>query len=153
MNIEEILDSLDDMLDRAWSLPLAGGRSVVDVEKVRELIDDVRLNMPTEIKQARAIVSDRADIIAGARKEAESIIRRAEEKSKTLIDQEEIVKQAQGKANEILTSAAKQAREMKQNSLEFADKVLTRAEETLIKSINDVKMGRQSVKSPQQNQD
>ena len=39
MNIEDILDLLDDMIDRAWSLPLTGGRCVVDAEKVRELLD------------------------------------------------------------------------------------------------------------------
>ena len=50
MNIEEILDVLDELLDKAWSLPLTGGRCVVDAERVRELIDDIRLNMPTEIK-------------------------------------------------------------------------------------------------------
>ena len=57
MNIEEILDLLDELLDRSWNLPLSGGRCVVDAEKVRDLLDDVRLNMPTEIKQAKAIVA------------------------------------------------------------------------------------------------
>ena len=56
MNIEEILDMLDELLDKSWSLPLSGGRSVVDDEKIRELLDDVRLNLPSEIKQAKAIV-------------------------------------------------------------------------------------------------
>ena len=44
MSIEEILDQLDELIDRAWSLPLTGGRCVVDADKVRELLDDVRLN-------------------------------------------------------------------------------------------------------------
>ena len=72
MNIEEILDLLDELLDRSWNLPLSGGRCVVDAEKVRDLLDDVRLNMPTEIKQAKAIVADRTEILAVARKEAEN---------------------------------------------------------------------------------
>ena len=46
MNIDDILDAMDEMLDRAWNLPLTGGRCVVDAEKVRDLIDDIRLNMP-----------------------------------------------------------------------------------------------------------
>ena len=68
MNIDEILDVIDELLDRAWSLPLSGGRCVVDADKVRDLIDDIRLNIPGEIKQAKAIVSDRAEIIDGAKK-------------------------------------------------------------------------------------
>ena len=71
MNIDDILDAMDEMLDRAWNLPLTGGRCVVDAEKVRDLIDDIRLNMPAEIKQAKQIVADRADIISVAKKEAE----------------------------------------------------------------------------------
>ena len=43
MPIEEILDQLDELIDRSWSLPLTGGRCVVDADKVRELLDDVRV--------------------------------------------------------------------------------------------------------------
>ena len=49
MNISEILDTIDDMLDKSWGLPLSGGKCVVDVERLRDLIGDVRLNMPVEI--------------------------------------------------------------------------------------------------------
>ena len=68
MSIEEILDQLDELIDRAWSLPLTGGRCVVDADKVRELLDDVRLNMPTEIRQAQPIVADRPEIVNTAKK-------------------------------------------------------------------------------------
>ena len=88
MNIEEILDQLDDLLDKAWSLPLSGGRCVVDAEKVRDLLDDVRLNLPTEIKQAKAIVVDRTDIITTAKREAEAIVRKAEDRARAMIAQE-----------------------------------------------------------------
>ena len=78
MPIEEILDQLDELIDRSWSLPLTGGRCVVDADKVRELLDDVRLNLPTEIRQAQSIVADRTAIVDEAKKEAEAIIARAE---------------------------------------------------------------------------
>ena len=55
MNIEEILEAMDEMLERAWSLPLTGGRCVVDAVKVRDLIEEIRLNLPSEIKMARGI--------------------------------------------------------------------------------------------------
>ena len=48
MNIEEILDVMDELLDRSWSLPLSGGRCVVDAEKIRDLVDEIRLNLPAE---------------------------------------------------------------------------------------------------------
>lgn len=96
MNIDEILDVIDELLDRSWSLPLSGGRCVVDADKVRDLIDDIRLNIPAEIKQAKAIVSDRTDIIENAKKEAEQIVRKAEDRARTLIAQEEVSKGGAG---------------------------------------------------------
>ena len=63
MNIDEILNMIDDMLEEAWSLPFSGGRCVVDAQKVKECIEDIRLNLPGEIKQAKMIVADRNDII------------------------------------------------------------------------------------------
>lgn len=50
-NIESILNDIDELLEDSWSLPLSGGRCVVDAEKVRELIDSIRMNMPSEIKR------------------------------------------------------------------------------------------------------
>ena len=147
MNIEEILDMLDELLDKAWNLPLTGGRCVVDAEKVRDMIDDIRLNMPAEIKQAKAIASDRAEILSAAKTEAESIVRKAEERSRSLLAQEEIVRQAQAKANEILSQAQMKAREMRQAASEFSDNVLRQTEEVLMNSLSEVKSTRQAIRN------
>ena len=101
MPIEEILDQLDELIDRSWSLPLTGGRCVVDADKVRELLDDVRLNLPVEIRQAQSIVADRAAIVEKAKEEAETIIARAEKRAAALVEEEEIVRQSKNKAAEI----------------------------------------------------
>ena len=151
MNIDDILDAMDEMLDRAWNLPLTGGRCVVDAEKVRDLIDDIRLNMPAEIKQAKQIVADRTDIISVTKKEAEDIVRKAEEHAKALVEQEEITKQAQARATEILTQAQMKSREMRQASQEFAETMLKSTEETLSKALGDVRSTRQALKSSGRN--
>ena len=142
MNIDEILDLLDDALEDAWTLPLSGGRRVVDIEKIRELTDDIRLNLPTEIRQAKAIVSDRADIVATAKKEAAAIIKRAEDKARSIVAQDDLVKAAQKKAGEILSQAQMQAREMKQASTEFAANVMKSTEQFLIAQMDEVKSAR-----------
>ena len=100
MSIEELLEQFDEILDGGVKLP--GKRTVVDVEKLRALIDDIRLNIPGEIKQARGIVADRTDIITNAKREADGIIRSAEERAKALVTQEEITRLAQEKASEIM---------------------------------------------------
>ena len=147
MNIEEILDMLDELLDKSWSLPLSGGRSVVDDEKIRELLDDIRLNLPSEIKQAKAIVADRADILATAKREADAVVRRAEDRARALIAQEEIIKQAQQKAAEILSQAQTKAKELRNASQDFSDDLLRQSEETLTKLLTGVRTTRQAMRS------
>lgn len=148
MSLYEILDIMDDMLDKAWVIPLSGGKHAVDVEKLRDLIGDIRMNTPGEIKQASIIVSDRKLILSEAEKEAEEMIKRAEERAKKLIDAQEITKQAQAKANEILTSAQGQARDFKRESKEFVDEMLRQLEEQLIKDVTEVKSARQALRRP-----
>lgn len=147
MSIDEILEVIDDLIDRAWAVPLSGGRCMVDAEKLRQLIDDVRLNMPTEIKQARAIVADRNEIIGSARKEAENIVRRAEERSAFLVSESEIVKVSQEKATEIVSTAQLKARELRNASNEFVENILKVTETTLIENLGEIRNARQTVRN------
>lgn len=148
MNVDELLDCIDDMLDKAWGLPLSGGKCFVDAEKVREIIDDIRLNLPQEIKQAKNIVSDRTDIINSARREAEAIIRTAEERARQMVSQEEIVKQAQAKANEILSSAQIKAREMRRAANDFVEDLMRRTDDMLSNNLAELRKARKTLHSP-----
>ena len=94
MNVNEILDIMDDMLDSAWTVPLSGGKCMVEVDRLRELISDVRLNMPQEIKQAKLIVTDRKIILDDAKKEAENILRTAEQNLMDSVNQIKTAKSA-----------------------------------------------------------
>ena len=144
-NIEDILEQLDDMLDAAWAMPLSGGKVVVDGEKVRDLLDSIRANLPSEIRQARAIVNDRTEIVNTAKKEAESIIRNAEERRNQILSHEEIVVQAQERANEI--HAQKRARDMRRSAQEFTEDLLRRTEEALTQQVSQVRQARVSLRS------
>ena len=106
MNVSSLLDELDEMIDSAWNMPLSGGKALVDAERVREIVDKIRSSLPQEIRQAKAIVSDRSQIIADAKREAETVVRVAEERARVMVNQDEIVRQAQQKAadGEVLRS-------------------------------------------------
>lgn len=147
MNIEEILDVMDELLDRSWNLPLTGGRCVIDADKVRDMIDEVRLNLPGEIKQAKGIVADRGEIIAVAKREAELLVQKAEEHAKSLIAKEEIVRQSQQRAAEIMQQAQMKAREIRAASQDYSENILRQTEESLTRSLADVKGTRQALRS------
>lgn len=148
MTINENLDLIDDILDGAWTVPLSGGRCVVDIDKVREALDDIRLNMPSEIKQAKMIVADRKQIIDDARKEADSVVKIAEERAKKLVDNSEIVRQSQERAKEIVTQTNNQTRELKRATSEFIENALRNTEESLASALQQMKTTRQALKMP-----
>ena len=144
MNMDDLIEQLDEVLDSGFKMP--GKRVVVDVEKVRAIVDDMRMTMPTEIKQAKGIVADRADIINNAKREADGIIRTAEERAKAMVAQEEITKLAQAKAGEILAAAQKKSREMRKAAQDFVDDLMTRADEQLTAILNEVKKTRAALR-------
>lgn len=152
MNVDELLDMIDEMIDSAWGLPLSGGRCFIDAEKLRDIIDDIRLNLPQEIKQAKNIVADRTDIINNARREAEAIVRTAEERARQLVAQEEIVKQAQAKANDILGSAQTKAREMRRAANDYVDDIMKRTDEALANNLAELRKARQNLRAPKKEQ-
>ena len=144
MNMDDLIEQLDEVLDGGMKLP--GKRVIVDIEKVRAIVDDMRMTMPTEIKQAKGIVADRADILNNAKREAGGIIRAAEERQKAMVAEEEITKLAQAKAGEILAAAQKKGRDMRKAAQDFVDDLMTRADEQLTANLNKVKKTRAALR-------
>ena len=151
MNIDELLDMMEETLEEGAGLPFSGGKRAVDVEKVRDLIDEVRLNLPNEIRQAKAIVNDRGEIIASAKRESEGIIKKAEERARILVGEQEVVRAAQQRAAEIISTAQSQAREMRQTVTEYCDNMLRASEEQLARSAAEVKNVRTNLRQAAKN--
>lgn len=145
MTLDELLEQFDEVLDSGIKIP--GKKTVVDIERLRAVVDDIRLNIPSEIKQARGIVTDRADIITTAKHEADGIIRNAEERAKQMVAQEEIVKLAQEKAAEIISNAQTKSREMRKAAQDFVDDIMRRADEGLTSNLGEIRKTRSSLHS------
>ena len=149
--IEDLIDEMYDVLDKGWKMPLSAGRMFVDGEEVRQILDEIKEEIPSEVRKAKAIVADRAQIISEAQREAETIIRVAEEKAKTLVNQEEIVRQAQAKANELIAQAQTKFKEMRKASNDYVDDLMRRADESLSENLAELRKTRQSIKTSQRN--
>lgn len=139
MTIDEILDLMDELLDKAVSVPFANKKSLVDVEQLREYIDNIRYNMPNEIKTAKEMVSDRSVILTDAGAKAENIIKNAEERAKILVSETEIVKQAQKNADEIIAQAKAMEAGIKKSLTEKLEAELLLAEKAVEKSLAEIK--------------
>ena len=147
MIIDDILDMMDDLLDNAASVPFSVKKSIVDGDQLRDYINEIRLNLPQEIRQAKLIVRDRQSIISDANKEADNIIRRAEERAKVIVSNDEITKAAKAKATEIVNQAQGKARDIKNAANKYIDDILVKTEECLQSNLSDIRKTRQAVKA------
>ncbi|MBQ7902100.1 MAG: ATPase [Oscillospiraceae bacterium] len=146
VSLETMLENLEEVLEEGMSVPLSGGKRMVDVDAARDIIDDIRINMPQEILQAKAIVQDRAQILAKAKKEAEEMVRAAEERARVLLNREEIVRQAEEKAKAITAEANQQATQLRATVTKYCDNMLATTQEQLQKSYNELKIVRDNLK-------
>ena len=95
MNVNELLDTIEDTLEESAGMPLSGGKRIVDVEQIRDYLDEIRQNLPVELRQAQSIVSDRAQLIESANAQAQAIVKKAEERARVLVSEAEIVEASQ----------------------------------------------------------
>lgn len=147
MTIDEILEMMDELLDKAVTVPFSNKKSMVDADQLREYIDSIRYNLPTEIRKAKEMVADRSIIITNANEQAEDIIKKAEEKAKVLISEEEIVKQAKAAAADLTAQAHAMDQSIKKAMVEKLDNLLSETEKSMVKALNEIKSMREAVKS------
>ena len=139
MNVNELLDTIEDTLDESASMPLSGGKRLVDVAQIQEYLDEIRANLPGELRQAQQIVNDRAQIVDSANAQAQAIVKKAEERARILTSDAEIVKAAQQRAAEISSSTQAEMRALRQKVTDYCDNMLRNTEEVMAENAAQVK--------------
>ena len=147
MNVEELLDLMAETLEAGTAVPFAAAKRVVDVDRMRDIIDEVRNNLPDEVRESKKIVNDREQILKNAHLESENIIQQAEERARGLVSEQEIVKRSQQRAVEILTAAQGQAKELSRNATLYCESILKNSEEVLARSVADIKSTRMNLRN------
>ena len=128
-SVEELLDLLYTEIEEAKNAPLNNDRCVIERDRVLDMIDDVKAELPVEIKRAKDLVANRNDYIASAKREADSLRQQAEDYAKRLVNEDAIVREAEKKADEILSDAEEQCRMLKAAASEYCEDTLRRMEE------------------------
>jgi len=140
--IPELLEMLHTMITEAWGLPLGAERCVIERDKALDLLDEIRAQFPTEIAEAKRLVDARAEFINNAKREAESIRRAADEKARELMDEQEIIRIAKAKSDELLSSAESATTELRRVANEYVDDAMQRTEEALAAALNEIRVSR-----------
>ncbi len=139
MNIEEILEDMDETLDHSTPIPFMSHKVIVDADRLRELINDIRLNIPAEIKRAKLIDFDCERIIGDAKTKAEQIVQDAEDRAELLCSQQAIQIAARQRGADMLARAKVKSNEMRADATDYVGRLLEDAEECLSSSLRDVK--------------
>jgi cell division septum initiation protein DivIVA len=130
MNTAELIDRIDQAIAQARSVPFSNN-CMVDREEMLLLVSMIRDSLPAELKQARWLLDQNRQLIAEARKEAESMIREAESRMASMIDEHEITVQARQQAAQTIEAANHSARQIRTGAIEYAKKRLSDLEKQL----------------------
>ena len=146
-NIEEIISALYDMVQDARGLPLGADKCIVERDKVLDMLDEIIAQLPVELKQARTIVESRNELIGQARREAETLIRQAQENAAQLVSEEAIYQEAKRQCQEMIAQTQNRMSELRKLSTDFMDEALMRTQEAIAASLEDVRDTRMKFKA------
>lgn len=137
MEVLELLDRLHEEIETSAPF-LFGGRCIINKEEILELIQDIEIKFPEDLKQAKWIKEERERILEEAKLEAEDIIKSANEQLISMINENEITKKAMEKASSIMEKTHKSAKEIQVSSYQYSDNMLERVQQSISNSIREL---------------
>ncbi len=129
-SVLQLLDELEEIMDSSRAVPFSNKVSV-DKEEIYDIISEIRMKLPNELKQSKWVIEERNKILIDAQKEADEIVKNAEERLVRMIDDNEVTKKAYDQAANIIESAKKTAKKMRLGAMEYSESVLSDAENKL----------------------
>ncbi len=135
-----LIERLESLVANGKKLPLTNN-VVVDQAGVLELVDQLRVSVPEEVRQAKRVTEEAGRITERAQDEAGAIVARAQEQAAQMLEERELVRMAEQRAREILDAANDDAAEVRRGADEYAAGVLIRLEGECIKALTSIKRG------------
>ena len=137
--IEQIIEEIEEYIDSCKFQPLSTSKIIVNKDQMDELLRELRMKTPDEIKRYQKIIANKDAILADAQAKADSLIEEAQIHTSELVSEHEIMQQAYAQANEIVTAATEQAQQILDNAtsdandirigaLQYTDDLLANAE-------------------------
>lgn len=121
--IEQIIDEIDEFIESCKFQPLSATKIIVNKEEIEELLRELRLKTPDEIKRYQKIISNKDAILEDAQSKADAIIADAQAKAQELVTQHEIMQKAYAQANDTINAANKQAQEILDSATQDANSI------------------------------
>jgi cell division septum initiation protein DivIVA len=144
MDILYLLDQLEEVLGAGSRLPLTS-RTLVDEQEVLDILDQIRVSIPDEIKSARRLTQERDQVLADARAEAERILRDADAQAADRVSEHALVRSAEHRAADIEDRALRQAEDVRREAEAYAYRVLEKLRDQISQVGQTVERGLQEL--------
>ena len=145
MEIFTLLETIEEILENSKSIPFST-KAVVDKEEMLDIIKEIRLKLPDELKQAKWVKEERQRILVEAQKEADDIVKEAENRIISMIDEHEITRKAYEQKAEIIETANEMSREISKGTKDYADGILSNIETALEQALETIQNNRRELK-------
>jgi cell division septum initiation protein DivIVA len=149
MDILHLIDRLEEILNDSRPIPLTH-TVLVDEDKVLDLIDQMRVAIPEEVKKAQQVLAQRDRILAQAQEEANRTLVLARDRSEQMVEREAIVQAAQARAVDVSSQEIARIQQIQQEADDYVLETLTRLEVELDRTITQVRNGIQTLHANQQ---
>jgi hypothetical protein len=144
MDILQLVDHLEELFNKSRPIPLTNN-VIVDEDKMLDLIDQMRVAIPDEVKKAQKLIAERDRTLAQATEEAQRTLQLAKEKSQGMVERDSIVASAEDRSRQILQQAELDAEATRQQADDYVIEVLTNLEMELERVLNQVRNGIRAV--------
>ena len=152
-NIEDIIGALYDLVQDARSMPLAADKCILERDRILDMLDEIIAQLPSELKQSRTIVESRNELISQARREAEMIMRQAQEQAKLMITKEAIYVEAKRRAEELVGQTQDRIDALKKAGNDYMDDSLRKTEEVIAEALANVRDTRMKFRAVTESQE
>ncbi|MDI6618444.1 MAG: ATPase [Clostridiales bacterium] len=130
MDILDLIDQLEDMIQDSSSIPLTG-KVMLNKNDLLDMLQEIRLKLPDEFKQAKWITEEKQRILIEAQKQAEAILKETDARLKREIEHHDITEEANRRAAEIINNAQKKAKDIRLGAREYANQLLEDLEKNI----------------------
>lgn len=144
MDILQLIDRLEELFNEGKAIPFTHNVAV-DEDRMLDIIDQMRIAIPEEVKKAQQLLSQRDRVMAQAQEEANRTLLLAREKADGLVSKESVVQEAQRRADQILVQARSDADATRRDADDYVIESLQRLQDELERSLTQVHNGIQTL--------
>ena len=137
-DIIELLDILYGMVTEAWGVPLGNDKCIIEREKAIEIINDIKASLPSSIAEAKRLVAARDEFIGNAKREAEALRKSAEEKARSMVEEQEIVRVAKARSAEMIATAETKTKELRMVASQYIEDIIRQTEDSMTAALTNI---------------